>query len=71
MLKIRNSSLHSCVVYQAFSKLNVVLCIVFGRLTIPEYTGLKVKCFILKVIRNVITMFSKEVLNINDVSNES
>ena len=42
-----------------------------GHLTFPEYPELKVKCFILKMIRNVITMVSKEVLIINEVSNES
>ena len=43
----------------------------FGHLTFSEFPGLKVKCFILKMVRNVITMISKEVLIINDVSNES
>ena len=44
-----------------------VLCIVLSRLTFPSVPGLKVKCFILKMVRKTITMVYKEILNINDV----
>ena len=51
--------------------LNVVLRIVFGHLIFSTNPGLKVKCFTLKMVRNIMIMVHKGVLNINDVSNES
>ena len=55
-----------CLVSSVFvAKCRFMYC--FGRLIVSMYPGLKVKCFILKMIQNTITMVYEGVLNINDV----